>query len=253
MSNPMEHSTSNSLIGDDGGAGGGGRRRAEIAANLAALDDRLAAACAAVGRRREDVTIVAVTKTFPADDVRHLAGLGLTDIGENRDQEAAPKAAACAGLAVRWHFVGRLQTNKCRSVATYADVVHSVDRSRLVDALSTAATTADRQIVCLVQVNLDENPRRGGAAAADVPQLADALAAAGGLRVGGVMAIAPLGVPPRPSFERLAKVAAVLRTSHPEATIVSAGMSADLEDAIACGATHVRVGTALLGSRAPVR
>ncbi|WP_026411499.1 YggS family pyridoxal phosphate-dependent enzyme [Actinomadura oligospora] len=227
-------------------------RREELAANLAEVRERIAAACAAAGRDTEDVTLVAVTKTFPASDVRLLAGLGLAQVAENRDQEAAPKAAECADLALTWHFVGQLQTNKVKSVASYAGVVQSVDRARLVRALSQAAVAEGRTLRCLVQVGLDEKEGRGGAAQADVPALADQIAAAEGLELGGVMAVAPLGEEPRPAFERLARLANEVRLSHPGATIMSAGMSGDLEAAVACGATHVRVGTALLGGRSAI-
>ncbi|HLZ36239.1 MAG TPA: YggS family pyridoxal phosphate-dependent enzyme [Mycobacteriales bacterium] len=231
-------------------------RRAQLAANLAALRSRLAAACAAAGRDPGEVTLVAVTKTFPAFDVRLLAELGVRDVGENRDQEAAPKTAACADLDLTWHFVGRLQTNKCRSVATYATVVHSVDRPRLVPALAAAAAHAGRTVTALVQVSLDpdadaSDPGRGGAPPAEVLALADAVAAADGLRLGGVMGIAPLAGDPEPAFARLAELARAVRARHPHAAIVSAGMSGDLEAAIRRGATHVRVGTALLGGRPP--
>ncbi|TDB84710.1 YggS family pyridoxal phosphate-dependent enzyme [Actinomadura sp. KC216] len=224
-------------------------RRAEIAEGIAAVRARIAAACAAAGRDEDELTLIAVTKTFPASDVRLLAGLGLTDVGENRDQEARPKAAECADLPLTWHFVGSVQTNKARAVARYADVVHSVDRSRLVSALSDAAARAERTLRCLVQVSLDEAEGRGGAAPGDVPRIADEIAAASGLELGGVMAVAPLGADPAPAFARLAGIAADVRGNHPEARIVSAGMSGDLEQAIACGATHLRVGTALLGGR----
>ncbi|MBD2896996.1 Pyridoxal phosphate homeostasis protein [Actinomadura sp. RB99] len=235
--------------GAPSGAPAPDERRAELAESLAEVRDRIAAACAAAGRDPAELTLIAVTKTFPASDVRLLAGLGLTEVGENRDQEARPKAAECADLPLTWHFVGRLQTNKARAVASYADVVHSVDRSRLVTALSDAAVRSGRTLRCLVQVSLDEAEHRGGAAPADVPALADAIAEAGGLELGGLMAVAPLGADPLPAFERLAAVAARLRRNHPDARIVSAGMSGDLEQAIACGATHLRIGTALLGGR----
>lgn len=224
-------------------------RRAELAEGIAGVRARIAAACAAAGRDEDEITLIAVTKTFPASDVRLLAGLGLTDVGENRDQEARPKAAECADLPLTWHFVGRLQTNKARAVAGYADVVHSVDRSRLASALSDAAVRAGRTLRCLVQVSLDEVEGRGGASPPDVPALADAIAEAGGLELGGVMAVAPLGADPAPAFARLAGIAERVRRNHPGAWIVSAGMSGDLEQAIACGATHLRVGTALLGGR----
>lgn len=223
-------------------------RREAIAANLARVRQRVAEACAAAGRDPAEVTIVAVTKTFPAADVRLLADLGVLDVGENRDQEAAPKAHELADLPLRWHFVGQLQTNKCRSVAGYAHLVHSVDRPRLVAALS-AAVREGHRLGCLVQVALDDAPDRGGARAVDVPSLADAVAAAPGLELRGVMAVAPLGADPRRAFARLADVASGVRRQHPGAAIISAGMSGDLEAAIAAGATHVRVGTALLGDR----
>ncbi|GAA1593879.1 YggS family pyridoxal phosphate-dependent enzyme [Actinomadura kijaniata] len=229
--------------------GAAAERRAELAANLADVRARIAAACAAAGRDPGEVTLVAVTKTFPASDVRLLAGLGLTEVAENRDQEAAPKAEATRDLPLTWHFVGQLQTNKARSVARYADVVQSVDRSRLVTALAGAAARQERTLRCLIQVSLDEREGRGGAEPRDVPRLAEEIAAADGLELGGVMAVAPLGADPGPAFTRLAGIAADLRAAHPAATTVSAGMSGDLEQAIECGATHVRVGTALLGGR----
>jgi pyridoxal phosphate enzyme (YggS family) len=225
------------------------QRKSELAANLTFVRRRIEAACAAAERDATEITMIAVTKTFPASDVRLLAGLGVADIGENRDQEAAPKASACADLALTWHFVGQLQTNKARSVVGYADVVHSVDRPRLVTALSAAAVRAGRVVRCLVQVTLDDDPARGGARPADAPAVAARIAAADGLEVGGVMAVAPMDADPAPAFALLAEVAAALRGEHPAATIISAGMSGDLEQAIAGGATHVRVGTALLGGR----
>jgi PLP dependent protein len=232
---------------------GANSRADELSANLQALRARIAAACEAAGRQAQAVTLIAITKTFPASDVRLLAGLGVFDVGENRDQEAARKAAECADVEppLRWHFVGQLQVNKTKSVVRYADVVHSVDRPRLISALGSRASAAGRVITCLIQVDLDPHPDpgRGGASPGDVPGLAAEVAATSGLMLGGVMAVAPLGAPPRPAFRRLAEVAAVVRAAHPAATMISAGMTGDLEEAIAEGATHVRVGTALLGSR----
>jgi pyridoxal phosphate enzyme (YggS family) len=228
-------------------------RTDELRANLADLRARLDAACAAAGRPPDDVTAVVVTKTWPVDDVRRLAELGVRDVGENRDQEAAPKAAATEGLGLRWHFVGALQTNKCRSVARYADTVHSVDRPRLVAALGAAAEEAGRAVGVLVQVSLDPAPDAGsgraGVAPEDAVALAGLAASTAGLELRGVMGVAPLGGAPRPAFDLLAATAAEIRSAHPGATWVSAGMSGDLEDAVAAGATHVRVGTAVLGRR----
>jgi hypothetical protein len=219
-------------------------RRDELATRLAAVRERIDAACEAAGRKSQEVTLIAVTKTFPASDVRLLNGLGVTDFGENRDAEAAPKAAQCADLDLVWHFIGQLQTNKAASVARYASFVHSVDRLRLIHALGAAARQAGRIIQCLIEVSLDGDPARGGAPAGLVPGLAEA-----GLVLAGVMAIAPLGVPPADAFAGLRDSSAVVRAVRPAATVISAGMSGDLEPAIAAGATQVRIGTALLGDR----
>ena len=226
-------------------------RRDELALRLAEGRGRIAKACEAAGRDVSELTLIAVTKTRPASDVRLLSELGVTNIGENRDAEAAPKAAACADLDLTWHFVGQLQTNKCASVVRYASVVHSVDRPRLISALGKAARRAGRVIECLVEVSLDGDPARGGAVAEQVPVLAEALAAEEGLVLGGVMAIAPLSMPPADAFARLMVSAAVVREVRPDATVISAGMSGDLEAAVEAGATHLRIGTALLGDRGP--
>jgi hypothetical protein len=211
----------------------------------------MAKACEAAGRDVSELTLIAVTKTRPASDVRLLSELGVADVGENRDAEAAPKAAECADLSLTWHFVGQLQTNKAASVVRYASVVHSVDRLRLVRALGRAARGAGRTVQCLVEVSLDGDPARGGAAAGDVAALAEALAAEEGLVLGGVMAIAPLSLPPADAFARLLVSAAAVRAVRPGATVISAGMSGDLEAAVEAGATHLRIGTALLGDRGP--
>jgi hypothetical protein len=224
-------------------------RREDLAVRLAVVRKRIAAACEAAGRKPEDVTLIAVTKTFPASDVRLLNGLGVADFGENRDAEAAPKAEQCADLDLVWHFIGQLQTNKAASVVRYATFVHSVDRLRLVRALGAGARRAGRVIQCLIEVSLDGDPARGGAPADQVPGLAEALMAEAGLVLAGVMAIAPLGMPPADAFARLRDSAAAVRAIRPSATVISAGMSGDLEAAIAAGATHVRIGTALLGDR----
>ena len=220
----------------------------DLAANLAAVRARIAAAHAA-----HDVTLVAVSKTWPASDVLLLHSLGVTDFGESYDAEAAAKAGAIreAGATPRWHFVGGVQRNKARSVAAYADVVHSVDRPALADALGAAAARNARTIDALVQVRFDDDPGRSGVDPRGVPALADHIAGINGLRLAGVMCVAPLGVPPRPVFARLREVAEALRRDHPGATTISAGMTHDLEDALAEGANCVRVGTALFGERAP--
>ncbi|HYN28545.1 MAG TPA: YggS family pyridoxal phosphate enzyme [Dermatophilaceae bacterium] len=253
-------------------AGGGGApeveggRRAELAGRLAAVHHRIAAARTAAGRH-DEVTLVVVTKFFPASDVDLLAELGVRHVGENRDQEASAKfeeVGRRGDLTV--HFIGQLQTNKAQSVLRYADVVQSVDRPRLVGALDRAAGAGGRTLDVTVQVDLTEavgladagaagraggpsGAPRGGAAPGEASALADLVAAAAGLRLRGVMAVAPLGADPAAAFDALAGVHERLLRDHPDATWRSAGMSGDLEPAIACGATHLRVGTAILGSR----
>ncbi|KQW53860.1 alanine racemase [Nocardioides sp. Root1257] len=226
-------------------------RRDELATNLETVRGRIDGACVEAGRSPDDVRLVVVTKFFPASDVRLLADLGVTDVGENRHQEAEAKAAECADLGLTWHFIGGLQSNKAAAVAAYADVVESVDRAKLVTGLSRGAHARSHEVDVLLQVSLDPPGREGraGADPSDLPALAAAVEDAGMLRLRGLMAVAPLGEDPRPAFERLAEIHRDLLAEHPGATWVSAGMSGDLEHAIHAGATHVRVGSAVLGSR----
>jgi pyridoxal phosphate enzyme (YggS family) len=231
-----------------------GDRRAELAGSLAAVEQRISSACAAAGRPRGDVTLVVVTKFFPASDVVHLHELGVRHVGESRHQEAAAKVEECSGLDLTWHFIGHLLTNKAAAVGAWAHVVQSVDRARLLNGLARAAGESGRDLDVLVQVSLDRDAERGsrsGAPPEDVPGLAGAVLAAGHLRLRGVMAVAPREAQPAAAFGRLAEVASDVRRIDPAATWVSAGMSGDLEAAIAAGATHVRVGSAVLGNRPP--
>lgn len=234
-------------------------RTQELAQGLDAVRARVEAACATAGRSTAEVTLVVVTKYFPAADIARLHRLGVRDVGENRDQEAGAKATALAAdpatAGLRWHYIGQLQRNKAASVARYADLVHSVDRPGLVGALDHGAQRAERRLDVLLQVDLDSlagDNGRGGATPHDLPSLADQVAASPGLRLRGLMAVAPRGQPARPAFELLARLAAALRVEYPDASLLSAGMSADLEDALLCGATHLRVGSAVLGSRPPL-
>jgi pyridoxal phosphate enzyme (YggS family) len=222
-------------------------RRDELAANLAAVRARMDRAAVSAGRSPAELTLVAITKTFPASDVALLAELGVEDVGENRAQEAAAKHEV-VGSPPRWHFVGSLQRNKAALVASFADVVHSVDRPELVPALDRAR---QQPLDVLIQISLDDSPGRGGADPGDALGLAGLVAASEQLRLRGLMAVAPLGADPAPAFAKLAEVAGRIRAEHPDATWISAGMSGDLEAAVAAGATHVRVGTALLGRREP--
>ncbi|GGM37811.1 YggS family pyridoxal phosphate enzyme [Longimycelium tulufanense] len=235
-------------------------RTAEIAAGLRAVRERITAACRAAGRDPGEVRLLPVTKTFPAEDVARLVDLGLTEFGENRDQEAGAKTAELARLrpdaTVRWHMVGRLQRNKARHVVRWAGMVQSVDSPRLATALERAVASAraagertEPPLDVLVQASLDADPTRGGCPLPDLPELADQIASSSELRLRGVMAVAPLGADPDDAFSTLAQAVDLLRKDHPAATELSAGMSGDLEQAIAHGSTWVRVGTALLGGR----
>lgn len=240
-------------------ASGESTRREELAEALSAVRARIDAACRAAGRSPEEVELLAVTKTFPASDAALLSDLGLADFAENREQEAREKVAEVDRLRpsaeVRWHMVGQLQRNKARAVARWADVVESVGSERLVEALRRAAGNAldagerERPLDVLVQVSLDESAERGGCPPAEVPALAGMIANSCELRLRGVMAVAPLGGSADVAFATLSKIAGRVRQSFPEAVDMSAGMSGDLEGAIAHGSTRVRVGTALLGGR----
>lgn len=235
----------------------------DITENLALVRHRVERACEAAGRESDSVHIIAVTKTRPAADARAAVAAGLRDVGENRAAELGEKARDCAdnGLAapkVIWHFIGQLQTNKARLVARWADVVHSVDRTRLARVLAERGRESERELTALVQVNLDPDAvvgtlgPRGGCHPQDVATVADFVAEQDGLRLGGIMAVAPppeAGVPPGDSFARLRELSARMQADHPAATMVSAGMSADLEAAVEHGATHLRIGAALLGDR----
>jgi pyridoxal phosphate enzyme (YggS family) len=232
-------------------------RSAEIEARLAAVDARIADAATSVGRRRDDIVLVVVTKTWPESDVRALHRLGVRDVGENRHPEAEEKAVAVADLDLTWHFIGQIQSNKAPRIAAYSDVVHSVDSVRLAQRLNAGAHGRGRVVECFVQVSLDPDDAaargRGGVTAANLGDIADAIENAEALRLRGVMGIAPLGGDASAAYERLAAVSERLRADHPGATAISAGMTGDFVEAIKAGATHVRVGSAILGERPPLR
>lgn len=225
---------------------------ARLEENLREVRERIAEAARAAGRDPASVALLAISKTWPADDVRTLVALGQRDFGENRAQELVDKAAQLPDVPLRWHFVGQLQRNKAAAVARLGALVHTVDRESLARALDRTGRDGE-PVDVLVQVDLGgaagELAARGGAAPDLVPALADVVAGCAGLRLRGLMAVAPRGEDPAPAFERLAVLAARVRADHPEAVELSAGMSGDLEAAIAAGATIVRVGTALFGSR----
>jgi len=219
---------------------------------VTALSDRLetvrgdiADAAHRAGRDPAELTTVVVTKFQPDSLIRELAGIGVSDIGENRHQEAAAKAQALADLHLTWHFVGQLQTKKAKQVRRYARVIHSVDRPALVSALASSESTID----CFVQYNLTADPERGGVASEDLEPLVERVLVTPGLHLLGVMAVAGLHEEPRSAFARLRAVSERVRLLAPNATAISAGMSHDFEAAIAEGATHLRIGTAITGNR----
>jgi PLP dependent protein len=234
-------------------------RRDELRRRLAAVRERIDAACVAAGRAPGEVALLAVTKTVPAADVAVLLDLGLTAFGENRIQEADRKVDEVAALrpdaSPRWHVVGGMQRNKARAVARWADRVESVDSVRLADALDAAVQRAQDTggrldpLSVLLQLSVDGDPKRGGVPRDGLAPLAEHVAGCAGLRLDGLMAVAPLGADPEVAFSAVAAAAAKLRAEHPQATTLSAGMSGDLEVAIRHGSDVVRVGTALVGER----
>ncbi len=229
-------------------------RADDLASALAGVRERVARACGDAGRDPGEVALTVVTKFFPASDVRLLADLGVTDVAENRHQEALAKSQELADLGLRWHFVGGLQSNKAAAVASWADVVQSVDRTKVVAPLARGAGREGREVDVLVQVSLDPPgaDQRAGADPDDLLALADAVEAAEGLRLRGLMAVAPPDDDPARAFDLLAGLHARLREQHPRAEELSAGMSGDLEAAVMAGATRVRVGSAILGTRPSV-
>ncbi|MFE4197290.1 YggS family pyridoxal phosphate-dependent enzyme [Paenarthrobacter sp. NPDC056912] len=245
-------------FGTQAGQGGtlaGDARTDELAGRLGVVQRRIEAATLAAGRS-DAPRLIVVTKFHPAADVRRLVALGIGDVGENRDQEAASKTAELTDLDVRWHFIGQLQSNKAKSVAKYAASVQSIDRPQVVDALAKAIareqdTSGRSDLECFIQVSLDDDAgaHRGGALPSEVEALAARIESAAGLQLAGLMAVAPLGADPETAFDKLAGISRDLRAIHPAASAVSAGMSQDLEAAVKFGATHLRIGSDILGSR----
>jgi PLP dependent protein len=217
-----------------------------LAERLAAVDAAVADAIREAGRDPAKITRIVVTKTHPASLVRELAELGVRDVGENRQQEAAAKAAELGDLALRWHFIGQLQRNKARAVRSFATAVHSLDRIPLADAL---AAGDGRELDVLIELNLTDDPGRGGVDPARLGPLAEHVLTLPGMRLRGVMAVAPLGADPRAAFARVRAASEALRRIAPDATAISAGMSGDFREAILEGATHLRIGTAITGKR----
>lgn len=224
-----------------------------LADRLAATRARIGAAAAEAGRDPAELRTIVVTKFHPASLVRELYSLGVRDVGESRHQEAQQKSDELAELDLSWHFVGQLQTNKARQALSYARVIHSVDRPSLVEALAAAEQIGRHKPVdVFLQLNLTDDPGRGGVDAAGLESLAETVVMAEGLRLLGVMAVAPLGEEPRAAFARVRAASERVRAIEPAARFISAGMSGDFREAILEGATHLRIGSAITGNR-PVR
>ena len=217
----------------------------DLADRLASVQGSVADAARDAGRSPNEVTTIVVTKFQPVSLIRELVALGVQDIGENRHQEAQAKAAELADLGLRWHFVGQLQSKKARQVRAYAAAIHSVDRASLVDALRSDEASVD----CFVQVNLTDDPKRGGVLPDGLDELVEQVLGTPGLRLRGLMAVAPLDEPARPAFARVRLLSERLQRIAPEASALSMGMSHDFREAILEGATHLRIGTAITGNR----
>ena len=226
-------------------------RLSDIQSNLQVIQSRITKACAAAGRDVSEITLIAVTKTYPASDVDLLKQLGIENVGENRDQEASSKKFEVKNQ-FKWHFIGQLQSNKAKSVVNYADLIHSVDRWSLAKEIQKSAQAINKDQPVLIQVDLDQSgpdPTRGGIWTAELRELASSISQASHLDLQGLISVAPLGEKPELAFARLKEIRDGFLKEHPQAQILSAGMSDDLEAAILQGATHLRIGSALLGER----
>ena len=219
-------------------------RKAEIARNLQEVKERIIGAAKSVNRDPNEIELIVVTKTFPISDIEILRELGETNFGENRDQEAGPKAEI---ISATWHFQGQIQSNKIKSICQWADVIHSISSEK--EILKFAQSERKHQV--FLQVSLDGQVGRGGASPAELAQLADLVNESNNLELLGLMAVAPLGVEPMKAFADLAQINQGFAGQFPNSKFLSAGMSGDFEAAIKYGATHIRVGSSILGSRSP--
>ena len=218
-------------------------RRSEITSNLQVVRDEISKAVINAGRSLDEITLIAVTKTFPASDVEILRDMGVTHFGENRDADAAPKADAVAGT---WHFQGQIQSNKLKSITTWANVIHSLDEIRHFEVIE---KSAPHPLDIFCQVSLDGSEGRGGVSEQKLYELAQAIEKSATHRLQGLMAVAPLGVDPADAFSKLSAIHKAFMADFPRANKLSAGMSGDYKEAIAYGATHIRIGSSILGSR----
>jgi len=218
-------------------------RRSEIAGNLEAVREQISLAADRAGRSANEITLIAVTKTFPASDVEILKDLGVTNFGENRDSDAAPKAAGISGI---WHFQGQIQSNKLKSITSWANVLHSLDQIRHFEVIE---KIAPHPLDIFCQVSLDGSEGRGGVSENELFELAQAIEKSETHRLLGLMAVAPLGADPADAFSKLSVIHKAFMADFPKANKLSAGMSGDFKEAIAYGATHIRIGSQILGSR----
>ena len=217
-----------------------------LAERLEEVREGVAAAAATAGRGVGEITMIVVTKFYPASLLRELYALGVREVGENRHQEAQAKAAELDDLDLGWNFIGQLQSKKAKQVRAYAHSVHSLDRASVIEALGSSDGTT---IECFVQLNLTEDPGRGGVQAADLERTTELVLATPGLELLGVMAVAPVGEEPRPAFARVREASERMRRLAPGARYISTGMSGDYREAILEGATHLRIGSAITGNR----
>lgn len=235
-------------------------RHNEISQNLAAVEREICLAVEKSNRERSEITLIVVTKNFPASDVVHLYDLGIRNFGENRDQEAKAKVEEFKNYVAddaknekesKWHFQGQLQRNKLRSIATWADFIHSFDQERYLLPLQQLSIELEKPISLLLQLSLDLpiRPDRGGVAPEELIELGEKVKGHSGLKLQGLMAVAPLDVAPELAFNALKTISGTFLRAFPDATWISAGMSGDFAAAIAAGATHLRVGSSILGSR----
>jgi len=226
-------------------------RLEEITENVSKVTNQIHEACKKVNRDPGEITLIAVTKTYPSSDVEILATLGIKDVGENKDQEASLKFEQVKSQ-LNWHFVGQLQSNKVKSVVSYANLIHSLDRLSLVKEIQKQAQKINKIQSVLIQIDLDESgddENRGGVSVADLNSLATQISQSSNLELKGLMSVAPLNSKPEIAFDRLRDIQSQFLRQFPNAQILSAGMSEDFEVAIAYGATHLRIGSGLLGER----
>ena len=226
-------------------------RKDQILSNLESVKEKISTAAQAAGRAPSEITLIAVTKTFPVSDLEILYELGVRNFGENRDQEAAPKVGVLPA-DITWHFQGGIQSNKLKSISNWASVIHSVDKFKYAQMISQFSVGKTKEI--FIQVSLDTLPQsREGVDPADLMQLAEQIMSLPNLEVKGLMAVAPLDQPTEQAFVRLQQIQQKFIQLYPAASSLSSGMSGDYELAISLGATHVRIGSSILGNRSPIK